>query len=305
MSFTVTDAFVQQFTGNVQFLAQQPTARLRGKVLEDSITGEAAYMEQLAPTAAKKRTTRHGDSPIANIQHLRRRIAPYPYELGDLIDKEDKARLLIDPDSNYAKAIAMALRRGQDDEVIGALFATAYTGHTGSTAVAWPNGNNESSPTAPAGYQVAVNSWAYGQGSGNTGLTVSKLIEAKMQLDAAEGDEGEDYYIALPAAKIGDLLATTEVTDGNYNTVRALVDGKVNTFMGFTFVRSQRIQKNSSSQWRLPAWRKSALGLGVVTDIYGRVAERSDKSFSIYCYGRTDLGAARLEEAKLVEVICT
>jgi hypothetical protein len=76
MSFTVTDAFVQQFTGTARQLAQQTQARLRGKVLEDQVTGESAYMEQLAPTTARKRTTRHGDSPVANIQHLRRRLGP-------------------------------------------------------------------------------------------------------------------------------------------------------------------------------------------------------------------------------------
>ena len=304
MSFTVTDAFVQQFSGNVRHLAQQMNARLRGKVLEDQIHGEAAYVEQLAPTTARKRTTRHGDSPVNNIQHLRRRVAAYPYEAGDLVDQPDKVRLLIDPESSYAQALAMAMRRGQDDEVIAATFGTAYTGHTGATAVQWPNGNNESSPTAPAGTVVALNSWAYGTGTGNSGLTISKLIEAKMALDAIEGDEDEDYYICLPAAKIGDLLSTTEVTDANYNTVRALVDGKVDTFMGFRFIRSQRIQKDASGNWRVMAWRKSGLAIGIVTDIYARMAERPDKSFSMYVYARTDIGGARIEEGKVAEIIC-
>ena len=57
MSFTVTDAFVQQFSGNVRYLAQQKASRLRPAVLEDNITGEAAYMEQLAPTTARKPTS--------------------------------------------------------------------------------------------------------------------------------------------------------------------------------------------------------------------------------------------------------
>lgn len=52
MSFTVTDAFVQQFTGNVSFIAQQTKSRIRPTVVEDEITGEASYLEQVAPTAA-------------------------------------------------------------------------------------------------------------------------------------------------------------------------------------------------------------------------------------------------------------
>ena len=111
MSFTITDAFVQQFTGNVRFLAQQEDSRLDSCVLVDNITGEAAYIEQMAPTAARKVIARHSDSPIMNTQHLRRRIAPYDYAWGDLIDKLDKVKLLIDPESTYAKQAAAALER--------------------------------------------------------------------------------------------------------------------------------------------------------------------------------------------------
>lgn len=304
MSFTITDGFVQQFTGSVRMLAQQDNSRLRGKVLEDSVTGDSAYFDQLAPTAARKVTTRHADSPNANMQHLRRRLAVYDYDQGELIDKLDKVRLLIDPASAYTKNLASAMRRGQDDEVISAFFGTAYSGHAGATALSWPNGNSESSPTTPAGTQVAVNSWTYGNGTGNTGLTISKLTEAKVALDAAEGDENEERYILVTAKQLGNLLATTEVTSADYNTTRALVDGKIGTFMGFTFVHSERVQLNSSSQYRVPAWRKSAMGLGIAKDIEGQIQQRADKRFSWYAYTDMSIGAARLEESKLVEIIC-
>jgi hypothetical protein len=305
MSFTITDAFVQQFSSNIHMLAQQRKSRLRGRVLEENITGDSAYMEQLAPTTARKVTTRHADSPLANMQHLRRRIAAYDYDQGDLIDKLDKVKLLIDPASAYAQNIGSALGRGQDDEIIGAFFATAYTGHSGATGITWPNGNSESSPTTPAGTQIAVDDWTYGNGSGNSGLTISKLISASVALDAAEGDEeNEERYILVTSKQKGNLLATTEATSADYNTVKALYDGKIDTFMGFKFIHSERLQKNSSSRYRVPAWRKSAMGLGIVQDIQGQIAPRPDKRFSWYCYGDESIGASRLEESKLVELIC-
>lgn len=304
MSFTVTDAFVQQFTGTARQLAQQTQARLRGKVLEDQVTGESAYMEQLAPTTARKRTTRHGDSPVANIQHLRRRLALYDYEQGELVDKLDKVRLLIDPTSEYTQALSAAMRRSQDDEIIGCAFATAYSGHAGATALTWPNGNSESSPTSPAGTQVGVNDWTYGNGSGNSGLTISKLISAKVALDAAEGDEGEERYIAVKAQQIGNLLATTEATSQDYNTVKALVNGTIDTFMGFNFIRTERLQADSNSYTRVIAWRKSALGLGIGKDIEGQLSQRADKSYAWYPYLCQSIGATRLEESKLVEIKC-
>jgi hypothetical protein len=304
MSFTITDAFVQQFSGNVGLLAQQKKSRLRACVTVDNITGEAAYMEQVAPTAARKRLARHSDSPIMNTQHLRRRIASYPYEWGDLIDKIDKVRLLIDPASTYAMNAAAALERGCDDEIIGGMWANAYTGHAGATVVVWPAGDAESVPTSPAGTVVAVNDWTYGNGSGNVGLTVSKLISASVALDVAEGDEDEDRFIAIGGKQKGNLLATTEATSADYNTVRALYDGKINTFMGFQFIHTERLQLDANSYTRVPAWRRSGIGLGIAQDIQGQVALRPDKSFSTYVYADEDIGATRLEEAKLVEIKC-
>lgn len=304
MSFSITDAFVQQFTGNVRFLAQQKQSRLRRTVIEDQVTGESAYLEQLAPTAARKVVARHSDSPVMNSQHLRRRISPYSYDWGDLIDKEDKVRLLIDPESAYAQNAGFAMNRAFDDEIIAAFFGTAYTGHSGSTALTWPNGNSESTPTQPGGTVVAVNDWQYGNGSGNAGLTISKLISANVALDAAEGDEEEERFIVVGAKQKGNLLATTEATSADYAAVKALVDGKIDRFMGFQFVHSERLLTDSSGYARIPAYRKSAMGVGVATDVWTRVTERADKRFSWYAYAAEDIGGARLEEAKLVEIKC-
>ena len=304
MSFYITDAFVQQFTGNVRYLAQQSNSRLRGKTLEDEISGEVGYMEQMAPSTARKAQSRHEDSPIMNTQSLRRRVVPYDYDWGDLVDRLDKIRVLIDPTSAYAMTAAMAMQRGIDDEIIGAFFATAYTGHAGTTSVVWPNGNAESTPTTPAGLQVAVNDWTFGNGSGNAGLTISKLISAKVALDAAEGDENEERYIAVNAKEMGALLATTEATSRDYNNVATLVEGKINRFMGFTFVHSERLLVNSSGYYRIPCWRKSGMGLGLGRDIEGKISERPDKKFSWYVYTDMAIGSSRLEEVKVVELIC-
>jgi len=308
MSFTINTAFVQQFSGAIRFIGQQSDSRLERTVIRDEITGDRSYMEQLAPTAARKRQARHEDSPIMSQQHLRRRIAPYDWEWGDLIDKEDKVRALIDPESAYTRNAGMAMRRAKDDEIIGAFFATAYTGVSGSTSVTWPNGDGESSPSQPSGTQVAVNDWTYGNGSGNIGLTISKLVSAMVALDAAEGDEEEERYLVIGAKQKGNLLATTEATLKEFGVAKddlaPLRDGKITTILGFEVIRSQRLQLDSNSYTRVAAYRKSAMGLGVAEDIWTRVAERPDKGFSTYAYAAMSLGAARLEEQKLVEIKC-
>lgn len=300
MSISITTAFVNQFTGNVRMLAQQLQSRLSACVVTQDITAESAFLEQVAPSNARKVVARHDDSPIMNTQHLRRRVTPYDYDWGDLIDKEDKFRMLIDPTSAYAQTAAAALERGKDDEIIAAFFATAFTGKDGSTAAPWPAGAG----IAPAGTVVAVNSWTYGNGAGNSGLTISKMIEAGVALDAAEGDENEERYMTLTAKDKGNLLATTEATSKDYNAVQALYDGKIKFLCGFNLIHTERVQLDGGGFRRVAAWRKSGMGLGIASDIWTRMAERSDKRFSMYVYAAESIGSSRLEEAKVVEIKC-
>ena len=304
MAYSVTDAMVLQFGTNVRHLAQQKGSRLRPAVYEDTVTGEAAYLEQLAPTAARKVLARHGDSPMMNSQHLRRQVAIYDYDWGDLVDRLDKVRLLEDPASEYAIAANNALKRGYDDEIIAAAFGPARAGHSGGTIITWPNGSTESTPAQPGGAVIVVNDWSYGIASGNAPLTISKLISAKVALMAAEGDEDEEYYLSCPAAQIGALLSTTEATSADYNSVRALVDGNIDQYMGFKFLRSERLQVNASGQRRVIAWRKSGLGLAIGRDIESQMAQRPDKRFATYVYCDTAIGATRMEEVKLCEIVC-
>ena len=107
MSNEVETSFVQQYTENVTLLTQQKGSKLRQYVDIEPINGEFAYVEQIGQTAAKVKESRHGDTPVMNTPHGRRRLQLIPYEWGDLIDTADKVRMLIDPTSPYAMAAAM------------------------------------------------------------------------------------------------------------------------------------------------------------------------------------------------------
>ena len=103
----ITTAFVKQFGTNLEALVQQKGSRLRNAVrIETGITGEEAYFDQLASTAAQKKTTRNSDTPLVKSDHKRRRVAMYDYEWADLIDKEDQLKMLIDPKSMYTQNAA-------------------------------------------------------------------------------------------------------------------------------------------------------------------------------------------------------
>lgn len=288
MSIEVTTAFVQQYTTNVSLLLQQRGSRLRDAVSIGSYTGKAAKaVEQIGSVAAQQRLNRHGDTPLISTPHDARWVFPKDYEWADLIDDQDKLRMLIDPTSPYAINGAYALGRAMDSDIITAALGTSLTGENGSTSTAFDTTNQS----------IA---------SGSVGLTIAKLREAKKILMENEVDmEMDPLYIAATAAQIDDLLGTTEITSSDYNTVKALAQGEVDSFMGFKFIHTELLGVDGSSDRRVIAWAKSGVHLGIWNDINGRVSEREDKSYATQVYVKGTFGATRTEEGKVVQILCS
>lgn len=285
MSFQITTWHTQQYSAAVQMLVQQKGSRLRGAVRIEPLTGELGYFDQIGAAEAVKRTSRHADTPFTETPHSRRQVTMEDYEYSDLIDKQDRIRTLGDPTNHYAQAAANAMGRAMDDVIIAAALGTAKTGKTGSTNVALPGGQKI--------------------GKNATGLTLAKLIEAKEKLDAAENDPDEERFIVCPAKDVSVLLNTTEVKSSDYNTVKALVAGQIDTFMGFKFIRSQRLTLDGSGDRQCIAWRKSGLLLAVGMSPTARISERDDKSYSTQVYYCMSIGATRMEEEAVVEIATT
>lgn len=289
MSDQISTAFVQQYSTNVGLLLQQRGSKLRDAVSVGSYTGKAAKaVEQIGSVTAQPRTSRHSDTPLISTPHDARWVFPTDYEWADLIDDQDKLRMLIDPTSPYAINGAYALGRAMDNLIISAALGTAKTGENGTTSTVFDTSNQ----------QVTV-------GGTPTGLTVAKLRSAKKILLANEVDvEMDPLYIAVTAKQLDDLLGTTEVTSSDYNTVKALVQGQVDTFMGFKFIHTELLGVNGSSHRRVVAWAKSGLHLGMWNDINSKIDQRADKSYATQVYVKGTFGATRTEEKKIVEILC-
>jgi hypothetical protein len=284
MSIQVETAFVKQYSSTLSHLVQQKGSRLRATVRVEPLVGREGYFDQIGATEAQQRTTRHGQSPIVSTPHARRRVSGADFEWGDLVDGQDKVRMLIDPASSYLQSATYALGRKIDDVIIAAASGTAFTGETGTLAVA-----------LPAGQKVAVAA---------TGLTIDKLIKAKEILDANEVDPDEDRYLVCAAKQVTNQLGTTQVTSSDYNTDKALVQGQIDTFLGFHFVRSERLPKDGSNNRLALAYSKSAILLALNKDINGQMSPRPDKSFAMYVYACLIAGATRMEETRVVEIAC-
>ena len=288
MSNQITTAFVQQYGSNVQMLSQQMGSRLRETVDVESITGKNAYFDQVGSVTAQVRTSRHSSTPQIDTPHSRRRVSLADYEWADLIDDADKVRMLIDPTSSYAKAAAAAMGRAMDDVIITALGGTAYSGETGGTSVALPSTQK------------------FATSNQSDGLTVAKLLDAKKKMDLADVDPSIPRYIVCGATQISDLLNTTEVKSSDFNTVKALAQGQIDSYLGFKFIMSNRLSFDASNtDDRLVfAFTKDAIKLAIGKDVTARIDERADKSYSTQVYYCMSIGATRMEEEKVVQIPC-
>ena len=285
MSVQITTAFVNQFSSNIQMLSQQMGSLLRNAVDVETVNGEKAFFDQVGSAAAVLRTTRHADTPLIDTPHSRRMVTMSDYEYADLIDDQDKVRLLVDPTSTYARAAAAAMGRAMDDVIISAALGTSLTGKDGTTSTPFDTANN----------QIAV---------GADGLTLAKLIEAKEILDSNDVDPSIPRYIACSPKQITDLLDDPEVTSADYNTVRALVKGELDTYVGFKFIVTNRLGLDGSGDRRVFAWAMDGIKLAVGKEPTARIDERSDKSYATQVYYCMSIGATRMEEAKVVEILC-
>lgn len=284
MSDQVNTAFVQQYANNVQHLLQQRGSKLRDAVTTSTATGKAAKaVEQVGAVNAVKRTTRHGDTPLISTPHDARWVFPVDYEWADLIDDQDRIRMLINPQSPYAVNGAYALGRAIDDEIIGALYATAKTGENGTGTEAW------------SGQTLTTDD--------NQKMSLDGLLAAREKLMAAEVDiENDPIYCAISAQQHSDLLNLDQARSVDYVNKKVMVDGVISQFLGINFIVTERLPVDTNNDRRCFMWAKSGMHLCTWNDITTKIEERADKSFATQVYCKGTFGATRLELQKVVEM---
>lgn len=303
MSLLIPVAFVDQFKANILMLSQQKPAKLRMCCKPEPITGDTMYVERLAQKEAQLRGSRHGATPVSSAQHSRRKLSMADYIVpADLIDKPDKLKMIIDPQSSYVQNQTYALNRAIDDVIIAALWGPAYGGHAGGTTI-----NNYDVGECRL---VQSDGTIRAAGSDNsnateTALTIAKLLTCKQLLDDAEIDEERQRYFLTNPYNLNQLLNTTEVKSSDYNTVKALAQGQIDTFMGFRFIMSTRLPAHTTDTGatRSFAFVQDSIVLAVAEEPNVSVSIRNDLCDSVQVFSTLSIGATRVEGPAIVQIL--
>lgn len=281
MSQQITTAHIQSYGSNVIALYQQAEAKLQGAVKEEPMKAKTHFFDRLGATAAVQKTVRHGATPIVDSPHSRRAVQMTDYEWADLLDKQDEIRILIDPKSAYAVNAVKALKRTYDDIVIAAFDADALAGENGTETVTFASedaGDND--------FSAAV-------------MDIEDLLTIKKQLDNQDVPADGRFILVAPSV-LSQLLRDVEVSSADFNSVRTLVKGELETYLGFKFITSTRLPTVTGTDKKGFAWHKDSMGVALGMPIVTNVSIRDDLSYATQVYAAMTMGAVRLQGAGVV-----
>lgn len=294
----ITEAFVNQYKANIELLAQQQGSKLTEAVRVEMQDAEYSYYDQLTKFATlTTNPARNADTVIISSNHERRRVSLNSYFWADLVDKFDEVRMLADPKSPYAVNAAYLFGRQKDSNILGCAGGTAYTGKSGGTSTTFSG-----SMSIPASGTGTNGTWT----GATTVLNQTKILGAKYLLDNGDVPLDGRYFVSHPKC-LSDLLQDTTLTSIDYNSVKALVRGEVNTFLGFTFIWTTLVDLTATI-YTSYAWHKNSMLLTIGQDDFGfnaKVEERADKNYSTQIFNSMFIGCTRMDELGVVRIYST
>lgn len=292
MSLTINQFYPIQYQTGVDLALQQLDSRLQNAVSRADFVGKKKAFNLMNARAAVAITSRKVATPDNDTSLEKYWLTQNPYEVTETFDENDEFFLsqIALPTSEAVMNFASSFNRTIDTVVINALSGTRYIGEDGTTADVLPSGQKVLIDYVESGSVV------------NSGLTIGKLRQAGYLLDDNDVP-ADERYIVIGAAQKRDLLRAGEIGDADYNTVRALVNAEINTFMGFNFIHTNLITSAGGSQ-PVYAFHKSGVKLSV-----GKRASymdiRPDLRHSLTVRSVMDIGAVRSENEKVVQIACS
>jgi hypothetical protein len=204
MSISLSNAFVTLFDAEVK-QAYQGKAMLVGAVRQRrGVEGSTVKFPKVGRGVATARISQTDVTPL-NVGFSNVTCTLQDWNAAEYSDIFSQAKVNFDERSELVQVLGNAIGRRQDQLILDALTAATGTGTVGNDI-----------------------------GGTDTNLNVAKLRDAKRLLDRANVPP-EGRHIILHASGLASLLSETAVTSSDFNTVKALVSGEINTFLGFTF----------------------------------------------------------------------
>ena len=146
------------------------------------------------------------------------------------------------------------------------------------------------------------------------GLTVAKLLKTREILKKHMYNSDDKKYFVCSESHISQLLTDPYITSADYNTVRTLSEGSINSFAGFQFIttellggiRPSDITKEVGFTIRdCFAFTESSILFGRVKGAYSVNADRlPERLDSVLVKAMDSVGAVRMNDKGVVCIKC-
>lgn len=284
MAITISSAFVEEYSNQVIHLSQQGDARLRPHVKEVPLMGESYNFEILASVDMAAKASRRAVTAYTDDTWTRRVAQSSAFVNTMTVESEDRLKMIVDPESSYAKAQGMAIKRQYDDLIIAAATGAALDG-AGAT------------PAFPAGQVV---------GDGATAISFDYITQVQEKFMSNEIDMDVPKVMVVGPTQVRQLMQLTQATSADYVTTQSLqslgATGIVPQWMGFTWIMSNRLLAPDVGEVGCLAFTKDAIGLAVTQDLMVRIGEDPAHSYMNQVFCQMTAGAVRIEDEQIVHL---
>jgi len=281
MSKFLSNAAVIEFDSEVKHEYQGMQSLRSAVSLRQGFKGESYKFTRMGKGLANQKASQADVTPM-DISHARQTATMENWNAPEYTDIFDQAEVNFDERSELAQTIAKAIGRREDQLVIDAAAAVTFAA------------TNDEDPDTGRVFDI----------SATRNFDLASIRSAKGHLDDIEAESAE-RHIVLRAQALQTLLEDSTVTSSDFNTVRALVNGELDTYMGFKFhvigTRTEGGLPGAAADRIAFAWQKAALGLAVNMDL-GTTIDWIAQKTSWLANGTFKAGAVAREPQGIVKI---
>lgn len=276
MAQNVTTAFVTLFESEVK-QAYQAESVLRGTTrMRTGVAGNTVKFPKIGKGVATPRVPQTDVTPL-NVTYAQVTATMSDFIAAEYSDIFHQSHINFDERRELVEVVSKSIARRMDQIIIDAL-------------------NAASSPST-----VDTN-----VGGSTTNMNIEKLRAAAKALNQ-KNVPSENRMLLMHASQLDALLGETETTSSDFATVKALVRGEIDTFMGFRFItigdRDEGGVPKPSTRTCF-AWHMDACGYAESMAQKTEVNYIPEKT-SFLVSSMFSAGAVAIDDEGIVKISCT
>ena len=280
MAQSITNAFVTLFDAEVKQAYQGESTLLGAVRLRQGVQGNTYKFPKLGKGSATARIPQTDVTPL-NVTYSQVTATMSDYNAAEYSDIFHQAKVNFDERQELVQVVSKAIGRRMDQLILDGLDAASSPSTVAKTVVT-------------SGSATASN------------LNVGKLIAAKKALDA-KNVAFDDRHIIVHANNLSGLLGDERAISGDFATVKALVSGEINTFLGFMFhVIGDRDEGGlplSTNDRTCFAFHRSSIGMAVNMNQKTEINYVPEKT-SFLVNSMFSAGAVAIDDEGIVKITC-